>query len=1117
MKKLLIGGVLSCLGGAAFAAAVVVGDGETYEAKDAASVTTLASADSITVAAGGVIDYTDADDELVLACPVSGEGTIKATSGKKILVLGDNSGFLGDWQIVSPVVVSNRYGLGCSESKGAFFQSGSTKDSLKFGGNGLTNDVPITLAVAVSPLLRKMDETTGELVLNGLVTHKAASTFYTPNATYAGGIKETSGSLTLNIYNGADNNYGAKVNGAWMRIVEKPIQEGAGNLGFGGANNAILNVLFSATGSVANQTSISRCHFYCGAANVVPKQGEGTLNNIVLGGPYTTTQWRTAIFDLNGFDQAVLNVYCNWTPAEGDGENYRSEVTSPSEATLTVSPTGRKTTATKYTGAVSLVYAGTGTNTFAHLLSTTTGRLTVKTGGAVGFKWNAGWQGPVTVEGGARLIVNSACAFMGGTSDIDVAEGGVIELSDGAAFEVKSLTLGDFEVPSGTYTVAGMAAAGYGAYVTGAGRVTVAGDVEPITGTHPKDGLIYEMVLPNETAEGVRATADDVLDGATWSAATPYRAYGFSVFNDATGEARVGVPDPIAVKSFDIREPYYHNLNVTNTYRALVFPKNQRTYDKGDGTLVTNVYPQGVLYTTAPKLRGKDMTVHVKLRFGGNYVQPVACAWDQTFFHLYNTTKSANVLQLTLESMNPTTAGLTPYLRIDVGKAGLHILNYGTHVNADGWADFFAVIKARDDGTSDICAFTSKDDVITRTSVFNVAGQIDLAATDAGALCLGNQYSQISGDSGAGNHKWTASWDSGTLGGFAGEIAQLEVYDHAMTMADVNALLTPPGAGLAAKIGSRNNSADEFAAEVDVADPFNPTTMPTRQMRKALTVEHPSVTIKVPLPPEENRTTKVLDLSLIRDDILGPAPVSVRVGGQEVGSYDYAVNGTKGFVLPKQAMVRDADGCVSVTITRTAPVNGTLLIDAAEISGSWTAGVADKTANDGCFTGIGSYYETSIYLDNRYSAVGGVLGRPWLLSTIHGWRKDMCEGGQPKPGQTPYNPSQKVVFWVSPETLAQGDMIFEFGSAGNNSLIELDVTLNGTPLDHIGPGVQKGDRYSYVLHPDQLEEGFNTVVISNVGANFADSTASNSYNDFYFDFLRFKVSQPKTGALLIVR
>ena len=50
-----------------------------------------------------------------------------------------------------------------------------------------------------------------------------------------------------------------------------------------------------------------------------------------------------------------------------------------------------------------------------------------------------------------------------------------------------------------------------------------------------------------------------------------------------------------------------------------------------------------------------------------------------------------------------------------------------------------------------------------------------------------------------------------------------------------------------------------------------------------------------------------------------------------------------------------------------------------------------------------------------------------------------------------------------------------------------------------------------------MEEGFNTIVISNVGANFADSAASNDYNDFYFDFLRFKASQPKTGALLLIR
>jgi hypothetical protein len=52
-----------------------------------------------------------------------------------------------------------------------------------------------------------------------------------------------------------------------------------------------------------------------------------------------------------------------------------------------------------------------------------------------------------------------------------------------------------------------------------------------------------------------------------------------------------------------------------------------------------------------------------------------------------------------------------------------------------------------------------------------------------------------------------------------------------------------------------------------------------------------------------------------------------------------------------------------------------------------------------------------------------------------------------------------------------------------------------------------------------LAEGLNSLVISNSGTRFAESAADNSYNNFQFDYIKFKALVPpsRKGAILIVR
>ncbi|MBQ2631606.1 MAG: hypothetical protein IJG13_18155 [Kiritimatiellae bacterium] len=246
----------------AFADAITIGSGETYNASDLASVTALQTATAITIYEGGILEYSDSANELVLSTPISGGGTIKTTTGKKMVVLGDNSNFLGDWQLASPVVVSNRHGLGCADSMGVYFKTGATGDTLKFGGEGLTNDVPLNIIdVGLTLKLRDADDFSGPFVQNGLITHKVSLGMQTHDMILRGGIKETGASLSFTMPNDK------KLNQTSVRIESMPVVEGAGHWGLNGNNDVVVHYYLDVPGGTTANFNFARAYVHCGAEN----------------------------------------------------------------------------------------------------------------------------------------------------------------------------------------------------------------------------------------------------------------------------------------------------------------------------------------------------------------------------------------------------------------------------------------------------------------------------------------------------------------------------------------------------------------------------------------------------------------------------------------------------------------------------------------------------------------------------------------------------------------------------------------------------------------------------------------------------------------------------------
>ncbi len=200
-------------------------------------------------------------------------------------------------------------------------------------------------------------------------------------------------------------------------------------------------------------------------------------------------------------------------------------------------------------------------------------------------------------------------------------------------------------------------------------------------------------------------------------------------------------------------------------------------------------------------------------------------------------------------------------------------------------------------------------------------------------LTLGGFY-----DSGSGYYKLSRS--------FRGLIADLMIWERALT--DDEKIEVMAGRhGAKWTIGAANGSADEFNdgtdANVPVADVFEPETMPWRRMRKTLDAAHPSLSIKSPLATGETNMPMIVSVTPILSGVAS-APVTVFVNGVAAATETLVPGRAQNIVIPAKRWQRDANGNVTVTLTRTTTA-GTLSIDAISLSGSWYANALN--ASDG--------------------------------------------------------------------------------------------------------------------------------------------------------------------------
>lgn len=180
----------------------------------------------------------------------------------------------------------------------------------------------------------------------------------------------------------------------------------------------------------------------------------------------------------------------------------------------------------------------------------------------------------------------------------------------------------------------------------------------------------------------------------------------------------------------------------------------------------------------------------------------------------------------------------------------------------------------------------------------------------------------------------TYNW-GGYSKGFRGKISRLMMWNRALDN-DEKWQVMSGSYGSTWKLGVENGSADEFAP-ADATDEVWTPSNSWSAVRRELTEEKPTLTIKDTIPAQEIGMEKILAIKPLLSGGQG-FPVSVAVNGVSLGVYDLALQVNHAISIPADMWRNGSDGTVTITLTRVAPYVGTLAFDSINLCGGWSLG-----------------------------------------------------------------------------------------------------------------------------------------------------------------------------------
>lgn len=629
------------------------------------------------------------------------------------------------------------------------------------------------------------------------------------------------------------------------------------------------------------------------------------------------------------------------------------------------------------------------------------------------------------------------------------------------------------------------------------------------------DGLIFDLGLDGTFDPTNSATFGSVFDAAHWSAATrpiATSANGYLV----TGEVGEIVPQPVAITEETVTAAAY--MNQPWTQKCLTFPFNMTA---GDGS-VSNIFPSLVAMPIIDTGDRQPFTVFIRFRWDGNYrgSRPIVIVdnarrdKDMGYFG-WGLQIYASAAAQTEDIASIST------IRVLVRGAN-HDHSLGTTVPRGGWVDLAVSFSDNGDGASTTVNVRSNVIKNDLTDSIYSASQGTINKTVAyfrdshgrtrNPLVLGGQSEFVysSGTAGWLPSTGYAPWGNAIPGTtFCGSIAALRVYNRVLSADEVKSLFWD-ASGVEVSVGSRNGSSAEFgtAADADLAEESDPTAQPAWKMRGELTAEHPTLKLKFPLNEEEVGLPRYLTVLPVHNGTGERVPVSLSVNGFDIGTMDLAGTSPVDFPIRANRMIRDAQGKISLELTRVGDLTGILGIDAIEFSGSWAFGKADGKYNDWCFLSVAPTSASTEVPRLLPSPVGALHGRKFLWDRTRSVNKS----------GTGYDHPAETILFSLPTSAASRPTTYEvkLQNPSISSLCVLDFYLNGE-LFRSETGLSSANWIKLEIPSNTLSDGLNTLTISNASPSSAVGSG-NTYNNLFFDCHRFTIQNPPSlkGSIILL-
>ena len=442
------------------------------------------------------------------------------------------------------------------------------------------------------------------------------------------------------------------------------------------------------------------------------------------------------------------------------------------------------------------------------------------------------------------------------------------------------------------------------------------------------DDAKFKLDLRGDLNDNAFIDAGEAGDAMTFSASSPLAL----TYGVATAKFTLSA-DEYASGGYDTwgKMPCIEMMSVTNSwyYRTsatvpcLRFYQDSRTVDGVKQWALCGVR---VRNAAVPPGDGGCVTIYARFRWDGSTASPnllVGNGWNA----LYNT-------------MN----GQSIYLDGE-GKIGVIVSNrMDSAVTASPklatglWHDVFVTthnetINGSLTAVSDIYVCTNRPAAKVKPSVFHgvLTNRVGCAMhwTTANTAVTFGSFLNRSG--------WKQLTGSDTPRAFRGAIAEAMIWNRALTDAERMEVLAGRR-GAKWLVGADNDSADEFNdgtnEDIAIADPYLPESMPWNRMRKTLDASNPSLSLQSPLPFAETNKPVVLTVKPILSGTESPCRAAVSVNGTRVETINLSSGYASNLVIPGKYWQRDANGSVTVVITRLG-TSGTVDIDQLALSGSW--------------------------------------------------------------------------------------------------------------------------------------------------------------------------------------